>query len=228
VLLDDTSMHLFDFLFPRHSLLGTEGERITPEERKRMILHPIRLHREVLRQKGIKALDCLIAAGSYRESPLLQKAVKTFKYGRVRELGTELGSRMATCLPRLLHLPPSKSDANSPPPTLVPVPLHRSRLSERGFNQAEILARVVSKQRGWPIDQLLYRARDTGHQAWRKREERLTSMADAFWYIGSLKPPQTVIVIDDIATTCATLQSCALTLKAAGVKNVVGLVIAYG
>ncbi len=224
-----------DLLFPKHSLHGSEGEWITDEERQRMKLEPIRLHRELLRKRNITSLDCLIAAGSYQSSPLLKKAIRTFKYGRISELGPELAEHILSALPGLLLLPLEKNHTFNrthstlhSEPVLVPVPLHWTRLHHRGFNQASILAKTIGEKKGWPVAELLKRTRQTGHQAWRKRAERLASMTNAFAYIGPSPAPRYVLLVDDIATTCATLDACAKTLKETGVQHVVGLVVAYG
>lgn len=228
---------LLDLLFPRRSLRGDEGEWITADERERMRLFPLRLHRELLRKKGIKSLDCLIAAGSYHSSPLLKKAIKTFKYGRIPDLGQELGKRIVQCLPGLLLLPQAQNQNrdhfqfsifNFPFPVLCPVPLHWTRKFHRGFNQALILAQVIGREKDWPVAELLKRTRATGHQAWRKREERLHAVIGAFTWKGESPAPRCVLLIDDICTTGATLDACAKALKDAGVKQVVGLVVAYG
>ena len=213
--------HLLDLVFPRHSLTGDEGEWISNEERKRMKCFPVLLHHKLLRKKGVKYLDFLIAASSYQASPLLKKAIRTFKYGRIQELGPELAQHLVKALPGLLLLRTSA-------PVLVPVPLHWTRLNHRGFNQALILAKTIGEERQWAPAELLRRTRPTGHQAWRKRAERLKSMTNAFSYSGPSPAPSCVFLVDDIATTCATLDSCAQVLKKAGVKSVVGLVVAYG
>ncbi len=70
---------LFDLLFPRRSLLGDEGTWITEDERMRLRLFPIRLQKALLQNKGIRSLDLLVAAGSEQASPLLKKAIRTFK-----------------------------------------------------------------------------------------------------------------------------------------------------
>ncbi len=226
---------LLDLFFPRRSLTGNEGEWITEDERKRMRLFPMRLKKEMLKKKGISHLDCLIAAGNYQSSPLLQKAIKTFKYNHIQDLGPELGQRIVESLSGLLRLPAKDNHTDHLPlatdrliPILCPVPLHWSRHFQRGFNQAEILAKIIAEKRGWPVHNLLKRTRATGHQAWRKRAERLTAVTGAFAYRGDSPAPDCVILVDDICTTGATLEACAKTLKKAGVKQIVGLVVAYG
>ena len=75
---------------------------------------------------------------------------------------------------------------------------------------------------------LLKRVRDTGHQAWRSREERLCSMLNAFTVRRGVTVPSHVILIDDIATTGATLDACAKALKSSGVQTVDAWVVARG
>lgn len=228
--------YFLDLFFPRYSLSGSEGQWITEDERKRMKLYPIRFDKQLLRKKGINSLDCLIAAGSYQASPLLRKAIKTFKYGRIAELGPELGQKIVECLPGLLLLPKIKGDSNNFQlsifnsqfvPVLCPVPLHWTRKFQRGFNQAEIIAEEIGERKGWEVQELLKRNRRTGHQAWRKREERLIALSDAFVCVPKTLPP-CVLLVDDISSTGATLDACAKALKKAGVKYVAGLVVAYG
>ena len=214
---------LLDLLFPRRSRLGSEGAWITEEERKRLRLFPIRLQKTLLRNKGIRSLDLLVAAGSEQASPLLKKAIRTFKYGRIPELGPELARHLTAALPGLLT--PSSKDA----PVLCAVPLHWSRQFHRGFNQAKILAEEIGKHQRFEVRDLLQRTRPTGHQAHRKRDERLTALIGAFRAIADGKPmPACVLLVDDICTTGATLDACAAALKQAGVRDVIGLVLAYG
>ena len=224
---------LLDFLFPRYSLTGTEGTWITDSERQSMRTFPVRLHAELLRKKGLKSLDLLVAAGSYSGSPLLKKAIHSFKYLRVKDLGGELAEKIASVLPTLLMLPekyrPADPNPNPNSPILCPVPLHWTRKFQRGFNQAELLAEVLSRKTGWPVISLLKRTRATGHQAHRSRPERFSSMENVFHYDRTKgAPPHCVLLVDDVFTTGSTLDNCAKELKKAGVKYVAGLVIAQG
>lgn len=207
---------LLDLLFPKRSLGGEEGEWITAEERRRLKSFPVILEKERLRLLGIPHLDRIIAGAAYGEVSMLRKAIHTFKYGRVRELAPELARLM------LLAAPPMPTDA-----VLCPVPLHWMRRFERGFNQAELLAEIIVREHGGRILSLLRRPRPTGHQAWRSKEERRGAMDNAFVCTMSVAPRH-VILVDDLATSGATLSACAKTLKAAGAERVDAWVVAMG
>ncbi len=217
---------LLDLIFPKHSLLGTEGAWITKEERSSMRLFPTLLHREQILKRGLKSVDCIIAAGSFSSTPLLQKTIHAFKYHRVHSLASELADRIKDALPGLLMLPEKYRQDE---PVLCPVPLHWTRRFHRGFNQAEVLAVELGKIMGWKVLHLLKRTRSTGYQAHRNRSDRLTAMEGAFAFGGDRTSiPPVIFLVDDVCTTGATLESCAKELKRAGAKYVVGLVAANG
>jgi len=113
---------------------------------------------------------------------------------------------------------------------IVPVPLHKSRFSWRGFNHAEKLAEIISFQTKVALKtRVLVRRIKTTPQVELKREERLKNVRGAFC---CPKPEEifekSIILVDDVLTTGATLEECAKTLRQAGAKNVWGLVIARG
>ena len=109
---------------------------------------------------------------------------------------------------------------------LVPVPLHKSRLRSRGYNQSALLAREVSRLTGIPVmDALVVRAIDTQPQTALSREERLTNVAEAFSAVKDLSGMK-ITLIDDVATTGSTLSACAHSLKEAGAVYVEGVVLA--
>lgn len=116
-------------------------------------------------------------------------------------------------------------------PTIVPVPLHKKRLRERGFNQAEMVAKSIALRHALAYSShWLQRIKDTGHQVGRTRQERLEALKDAFT-TSSGPPPNLgggggVVLVDDVWTTGATMNECCKTLKKAGVMKVWGLVLA--
>lgn len=210
--------NLLDFFFPRRSLLGTEGEWLTEEERRSLRIQPHVEWSSDLRNRGIQHLDHLVAACTYQKSAVIQKAIHTFKYKRIRALNEDL-SQMIIKSAELV--------GRSRACTVCPVPLHWTRRFSRGFNQAELLARTVARETRAPYYELLRRTRPTGHQAWRTRAKRLQAMRNAF-AITTKEVPSCVVLIDDIATTGTTLDECARVLKQAGVQRVEAWVVAQG
>ncbi len=104
------------------------------------------------------------------------------------------------------------------PDALVPVPLHPRRLAERGFNQAEEIARFVGRKTGVPLASgICRRTRHTRMQSRLSDEERLSNVAGAFACSESPKRPA---IVDDVVTTGATVDALAGALIAAGADQV--------
>jgi ComF family protein len=116
-------------------------------------------------------------------------------------------------------------------PAIVPVPLGKKRYKERGYNQAEETALRASKELGIPVENLLTRTRETVSQVSLAREARKENMRGAFRLAQGathpLSPTRTYIVIDDVITTGATLQSAIDALKEAGAEHVVSIALAH-
>jgi predicted amidophosphoribosyltransferase len=104
------------------------------------------------------------------------------------------------------------------PPALVPVPLHPARRRRRGYNQAVVLAAAIAARTGLPMVDCLIRAGSSGSQVGRPRAERLAAPPGRL--LARAPPPASVLVIDDVATTGATLAACARALRAAGARQV--------
>jgi ComF family protein len=111
---------------------------------------------------------------------------------------------------------------------VVPVPLHRQRQRERGYNQAALIARPLAKLLGLPYKSvLLTRIRPRPDKQILTLEERWKSVRGAFaTRPGTHIDNQRVLLVDDVLTTGATLDSCAKTLRAAGAQSVIGLTVA--
>ena len=114
-----------------------------------------------------------------------------------------------------------------PADVLVPVPLHRRRERERGYNQSELVARELGKLVGVPVDsKVLRRTKNTSPQvSMEAREDRSRNIEDAFECVSDLSGKR-VLLIDDVATTGATLSACASALKLCGASSVWGLTVA--
>jgi ComF family protein len=141
----------------------------------------------------------------------LRHALHTLKYRRNVPLSETLAQLMNEHWP--IALP---ADA-----VLMPVPLSLERRQERGFNQAELLTRQLAWQRRMPLlPQAIKRARHTPSQVGLSRAQRLENVSEAFVADPSLVKGLTVIVVDDVCTTGATLGACAQALMQAGAAQV--------
>jgi ComF family protein len=110
---------------------------------------------------------------------------------------------------------------------VIPMPLHPKRLRARGFNQAALLARPVSRKLGVALNvRSLERIRDTPEQAGLSRSDRVLNVKGAF-RIRTRGRTGRVLLIDDVRTTGATLASAAEALLEAGFSSVFSLALAY-
>ena len=116
----------------------------------------------------------------------------------------------------------------SPGEILVPVPLHKRKLRERGYNQSQLLARELGKLITLPVvDDCLIRQQYAPPQARTSNvEERRRNVANTFICRDNRLQDKQVLLIDDVATSGATLNACASALKAAGATSLWGLVLA--
>lgn len=102
---------------------------------------------------------------------------------------------------------------------VIPVPLHATRLRERGYNQSRVIAIEVALRLGVPLVEPLRRRRNTRSQTELSRQKRLENVADAFVAEKTLDSAP-ILLVDDVLTTGATLEACALALRAAGMGPV--------
>jgi ComF family protein len=112
---------------------------------------------------------------------------------------------------------------------IVPVPLHRSRERTRGFNQAKVLAKMLSRRTGTPLLDCLARIRRTPTQTRFDRVERMENLLNAFkMRKNNSVQGKELILVDDVFTTGSTANECARILKKAGAVSVRVLTIARG
>ncbi len=109
---------------------------------------------------------------------------------------------------------------------LVPVPLHAARLRERGFNQSALIARSLSARLAIPVIEALVRSRATRSQVGLGRAARRRNVEAAFEPRGGLRAGARVGLVDDVATSGATLAAAALALGAGGAARVTAVTFA--
>ena len=146
--------------------------------------------------------------------------IHRLKYAREIHLAKDLG-RLAVEAFRDLRLAPALAEKWP----LVPVPLHRKRFQDRGFNQAAEITREISRQTGLRVVGALDRVRATGHQTALTRAQRLENLRNAFAVnrVGKREIEAGVpgmILVDDVLTTGSTVDECARMLRRAGLPRV--------
>jgi ComF family protein len=162
---------------------------------------------------GLRAPACFAAAVAY-QGPVAD-AIRHFKYARVSQLAPQL----STLLVPAAQAYAGRVDA------VVPMPLHPSKLRERGFNPSLLLARPVATALGVPLRVAwLERRRATSSQAGLSREARQQNVRGAF--LARCSPACRVLLIDDVCTTGATLHAASSALQGVG-HEVLTLALAW-
>jgi ComF family protein len=217
-----------DLLFPRWCVgCGREGDFVCPAcLRSRVrIMPPLcpRCGRPQL--NGVVCPACTGWAAAidgirapFKFEGVVRQAILEFKYNNLRAIAPLLGGWLSDYITKN----PLPADV------LVPVPLHRKRLRERGYNQSRMLALELSKLSGLAmVDNCLVRERHTAPQARTSSvDERRGNVAEAFDVRDRRLEGKAVLLIDDVATSGATLDACACALKSAGASSVWGLALA--
>ena len=164
---------------------------------------------------GLRGFDAAYCYGSYEG--VLRDLIHLYKYSRIQTLRDPLGEFLARALPL-----EEVFDA------VTPVPLHWRKQWQRGFNQAEFLARAIARRRGIPVVRALTRLRFTKTQAGLSNRERRKNVAAAFRCRRAAKTlaGKRILLIDDVMTTGATAAACARALKRAGAARVVVATVA--
>lgn len=159
------------------------------------------------------------AALRYRDEGIARAAILLAKHGGRLALLRHLARLLAEDAPRRLSL--AEWDG------LVPVPLHWTRRWQRGFNQAEVLARAVGRQHGLPVlGRALSRVRATPPQQGDVGARR-RNVGDAFVVLAPARVTgQRLLLVDDVFTTGATADACARVLLRAGAADVGVLTLA--
>ena len=217
-----------DFIFSPYCVgCGREGAFICPACRQSLqrIMPPTCPRCGRPQPSGIVCPDCVrwqaVIDGirsPFRFEGVIREAIHQLKYQNLRALAVPL----AGMLQEYLSANPLEFDV------LVPVPLHRKRLRERGYNQARLLAQELGKLTNKPVlDDVIIRRKHTPPQARTATiEERTHNISDAFACPDNRLRGRHVLLLDDVATSGSTLNAGAAVLKASGATAVWRLVMA--
>lgn len=160
-------------------------------------------------------IECIRSVAYFEGA--LREALHHFKYRGRTALAVPLGDLLAMYW--MQHALPAD--------VVVPVPLHAARLRERGYNQAALLARAMARRTGLALDeQTLVRQRATAPQVELDARQRQENVRDAFRCSGRALVGKRVLLIDDVCTTGATLEACAVALYEEGARSVQALTVA--
>ncbi len=227
---------LLDMLFPRRcvvcdGLTDQSGEGICKECRDKItyIKEPccMKCGKQLLKEEQEYCSDCERGGHSFIQGTALfdygsmADSIFRFKYTGREEYagfyGREMYARKAGWLSMVR------------PDALVPVPAHPSRKRKRGYNQAELIAKELSKRSGIPVNTtLIVRTAKTKPLKDMSHEERQNNLKRAFKIYKNDVKLNTIVIIDDIYTTGSTIDSMARALNKAGIKNVYFMALTIG
>ncbi len=172
---------------------------------------------------SLRYLDFLVSSSEYKQCDL-NKLIHFYKYRFIKDLCFPFGEIMIQTL---------IGNDISIPDLIIPVPLHKKRLRQRGFNQSELLARQISQHLapGFPIpmeNNILFRKNNTSAQMKIKNfESRQINIQGAFRVINCQKiKNKNLLLVDDVATTGSTLFECAKMLRENDAKTIGAIVLA--
>jgi ComF family protein len=166
--------------------------------------------------------SCLIGGGAQFSNPIVKELVHRLKFRGIREAAVPLAELTAKYL-----LDPFVTCHLSRVAIIVPVPLSKHRLNERGFNQAEEIAKQVCGTMAMTMrTDLLTRTRNTKPQTETKSiEERTRNLQDCFAATSAVAG-KNILLIDDVTTSGATFREAARVLKMAGARKIIAVAAA--
>lgn len=151
----------------------------------------------------------------------IKESIYRFKYKDCKCYGDFYGEQMAEKYTEIIK--------KWQPDAIVPVPIHKARMKKRGYNQAEVIGRALSKRLNIPMDiKVLFREKKTEPQKKLSKEIRIKNVENAFKVLANVVKYNKIILVDDIYTTGATINACARVLKQAGVREVYFISICIG
>ncbi len=225
---------IFDLIFPIQCLgCNCEGQWLCQNCRKKLELlrsqtcffcfRESKLGNTCRQCQKEHFIDGIISLGFYNDQ-LLSRLIKYLKYYFIKDIAIILGNITINFWQiNILKFPLPLSKTY-----IIPVPLHQQRLRWRGFNQSELLAQILASYLNRPLNTDLIRIKRRQPQVKLCKEKRLKNIKNCFVWKSNNQAPPYILLIDDVATSGATLDECARILKQNGAKKVWALVLARG
>ncbi|MBU1557651.1 ComF family protein [Patescibacteria group bacterium] len=172
----------------------------------------------------------MITVFSY-EDKLIKEAISSFKFRKNKRLAKIFAQILYDEI--LEHMSELETFSNFKKPILIPIPLSKQRMRERGFNQCELIAKemsILDKDSSFVFEKnVLIKIKDTPHQSRAKnKKERLENLKKSFSVKQSEKiRGKNILLLDDVTTTGTTLKEASKTLRRYGAKKIICLTIAH-
>lgn len=227
---------ILDFLYPKFCLsCGKEKSYLCPDCFPKIKIFPApfcpycnkRSPEGKICKNCQKSLSGFVAAAPY-SNELLRKLIDAFKYNFVKELSASLAFLILKFLKENPEIEFFKNPLNF---LILPIPLHPRRLRWRGFNQAVEIGKILSPLLKIPMEEnLLLRKRYTKPQVRIKRKEEKEENVKGIFSVKNSEEIKNkkIILLDDVATSLATMEEAGKVLKENGIKEIWGLAIAKG
>ncbi len=166
--------------------------------------------------EGVENVDYFLSAFYYNDK--MKKLIYRYKFAREERIGELLFAVLSDYL--------KETEIVQTFDCITAMPLYRKRFLLRSFNQAEILAKGIAKRLKIPYNSCVYRWRETKVQSLLKRADRGKNTNGAFLADKTKVKDKNILLVDDVITTGATMNSCAEELRKKGAKRVVGISLA--
>jgi competence protein ComFC len=176
-------------------------------------------HNLVLKKfEGICHIDAAVSLFYFEENCISQKIIHLIKYSHFTRLGIMMGGFLAEQIQSI----------GLERDLLIPVPLHKTKKRERGFNQAEVISKGICQVLDLPLrNDILVRKKYTLSQTKLGKTERMINVSDAFILVKKAEIyKRNILLVDDVITTGSTMNECSKILKENGANKIIALSLA--
>ncbi len=220
---------LIDFVFPKLSIIS--GERL-PDENSNQYISDTEINlisrvtdADLVNLSEKVMSDYSFSVFAFREKDDFSKIIYELKYGGMKRLGVYLGELLGDSLKNYFE------EINIGEfELIIPVPLHKTKLRERGYNQSDYICKGIKNKLNIKVfTDLVKRVRHTSTQTKLSREERIKNMKDAFEINEKYKhviEGRKIIVVDDVVTTGSTINEVVKVLRFNGCGDLLACVLA--